>query len=110
MASLFTAANPAVLRLIKEVIRAGQRYDVPVSMCGEMAGDAMYTVLLLGLGLRTFSVSPPAIPEVKKIIRSVTMEQALEVARRVMSFDSEKEIVNYLRMETHKLLPEAYPD
>jgi len=110
VASLFTAANPAVLRLIKEVIRAGQRYDVPVSMCGEMAGDAMYTVLLLGLGLRTFSVSPPAIPEVKKIIRSVTMEQALEVARRVMSFDSEKEIVNYLRMETHKLLPEAYPD
>lgn len=110
VASLFTAANPAVLRLIKEVIRAGQRYDVPVSMCGEMAGDPLYTLLLLGLGLRTFSCTPPAIPEIKKVVRSVTMEQALEVARRVMNFDSEKEILNYLRVETHKLLPEAYPD
>jgi phosphotransferase system enzyme I (PtsI) len=110
VASLFTAANPAVLRLIKEVIRAGQRHDVPVTMCGEMAGDPLFTELLLGMGLRTFSCTPPAIPEIKKIIRSVTMEQALEVARRVLSFDSEKEIMNYLRMETHKLLPEAYPD
>ncbi len=110
VASMFTAANPAVLRLIKEVVRAGQRYDVPVSMCGEMAGDPLFTVLLLGMGLRAFSCTPPAIPEVKKVIRSVTMEQALEVARRVMNFDSEKEIINYLRMETHKLLPEAYPD
>jgi phosphotransferase system enzyme I (PtsI) len=75
-----------------------------------MAGDPLFTALLLGLGLRTFSCTPPAIPEIKKVIRSVTMEQALEVARRVMNFDSDKEIMNYLRMETHKLLPEAYLD
>jgi phosphoenolpyruvate-protein phosphotransferase (PTS system enzyme I) len=79
-------------------------------MCGEMAGDPLYTMLLLGLGLRTFSCTPPAIPEVKKLIRTITMEQAMEVARRVMSFDSDKEIINYLRMETHRLMPEAYPD
>jgi phosphotransferase system enzyme I (PtsI) len=110
VASLFSAANPAVLRLIQEVIRAGQRYDVPVSLCGEMAGDPHYTLLLLGLGLRTFSVSPPAIPEIKKIVRSVTLDQALQVARRVMTFDSDKEITNYLRAETRKLLPEAVSD
>jgi len=110
VASLFTAANPAVLKLIKDILRAGQRYNIPVSMCGEMAGDPKYTVLLLGLGLRTFSIAPPMIPEVKKIIRSVTMEQAMEVARRVMTLGSEAEIENYLRMEAHKLLPEAYPD
>jgi len=110
VASLFTPTNPAVLKLVKDILRAGQRHDIPVSMCGEMAGDPKYTLLLLGLGLRTFSISPPAIPEIKKIIRSVTMEQALEVARRVMGFDSEAEVSNYLRMETSKLLPEAFAD
>ncbi len=108
VASLFTAAHPAVLMLIKEIIRTGQRYDVPVSLCGEMAGDPQFTLLLLGLGLRTFSVAPPAIPEIKKVIRSVTMEQALQVARRVMSFDSDMEVTNYLRVETRRILPEAY--
>jgi phosphotransferase system enzyme I (PtsI) len=110
VASMFSATNPAVLRLIKEIIRAGQRYEVPVSLCGEMAGNPQYTLLLLGLGLRTFSCAPPAIPEIKKIIRSVTMEQAMDVARRVMSFDNDKEILNYLRVEMHKLMPEAYAE
>ncbi len=108
VASLFTAAHPSVLMLLKEVIRAGQRYDVPVSCCGEMAGDPQFTLLLLGLGLRIFSCAPPAIPNVKKIIRSVTLEQALQVARRVMSFDSDKEITNFLRVETRRVLPEAF--
>ena len=107
VASLFMPAHPAVLRLIKEVIRAGQRYGITVSLCGEMAGDPQFTMLLLGLGLRTFSCAPPAIPEIKKIIRSVTMEQALQVARRVMSFDSDKEITNFLRVETRRVLPGA---
>ncbi len=108
VASLFTAADPSVLRLLKEVLRAGQRFDVPVSCCGEMAGDVQFTLLLLGLGLRTFSCAPPAIPNLKKIIRSVTLEQALQVARRVMSFDSDKEILSFLRVETRRVLPEAY--
>jgi phosphotransferase system enzyme I (PtsI) len=81
-----------------------------VSLCGEMAGDPLYTILLLGLGLRIFSCAPQAIPEIKKIIRSVTMDHALRVARKVMSFDSDKEIINYLRAETRAVLPEAYPE
>ncbi len=107
VAPMFTVADPAVLRLIQEIIRAGQRHDVPVSLCGEMAGDPIYTILLLGLGLRSFSCSPPAIPEIKKIIRSVTMEQAVKVAQRVLSFDSDKEVVNFLRTETRRIVPEA---
>ena len=108
VASLFTAAHPAVLRLLKEVFRAGQRYDVPVNCCGEMAGDPQFTLLLLGLGLRVFSCAPPSIPNVKKIIRSVTMEQALQVSRRVMGFDTDKEITNFLRVETRRVMPEAF--
>ncbi len=110
VASLFTVAHPAVLRLIKGVIRAGQRHSVPVSLCGEMAGDPQFTLLLLGLGLKTFSCTPPAIPEIKKVIRSVTMEHAREVAQRVMSFDSDSETINFLRVETRNVLPEAYAD
>ncbi len=110
VASLFSVAHPAVLRLIKEVIRTGQRHDVSVSLCGEMAGDPVYVLPLLGMGLRVFSCTPPAIPEIKKVIRSATLEHARQVARRIMSFDSEKETVNYLRAELRKLLPEAYTD
>ncbi|MHC4562058.1 MAG: phosphoenolpyruvate--protein phosphotransferase [Planctomycetota bacterium] len=105
VASMFTVAHPSVLRLIKEVIRTGQRHAIPVSLCGEMAGDPLYTLLLLGLGLRTFSCSPPAIPEVKKMIRSVTMDHARQVARRVMGFDSDKQTVNYLQSEVRGILP-----
>jgi phosphotransferase system enzyme I (PtsI) len=110
VASLFTAADPSVLRLIRQVIRTGEQHEVPVSLCGEMAGDPLYTLLLLGLGLRTFSCAPAAIPEIKKVIRSVTMEQARRTARRVMQFDSDKEIINYLRAETRKILPQAYAE
>ena len=110
VASMFSVANPAVLRLIQEIIRTGQRHDIPVSLCGEMAGDPMYVLLLLGLGLRIFSCAPPAIPEVKKIIRSVTVAHAFHVAQKVMSFQLDIETINYLRRETRKVLPEAYTD
>jgi phosphotransferase system enzyme I (PtsI) len=108
VAGLFCPAHPAVLRLIRDVIRAGMRNSISVSVCGEMAGDPQYTLLLLGLGLNTFSMNGPDIPEVKKIIRSTTMEHAKQVARRVMSFDSERQVMHFLREETRKIIPEAF--
>jgi len=110
VASMFSPANPSVLRLVREVIRAGQRHDVPVSLCGEVAGDPMYALLLLGLGLRTFSCAPPAIPEIKKVIRSVTLGQAYQLSQRVAMFDTDKETINFLRAEIRRILPEAYTD
>ncbi|HSU68953.1 MAG TPA: phosphoenolpyruvate--protein phosphotransferase [Tepidisphaeraceae bacterium] len=108
VAGLFCPAHPAVLKLIRDTIRAGNRNGVSVSVCGEMAGDPLYTLLLLGLGLNTFSMNGPDVPEVKKIIRSTTMEQARQVARRVMSFDSERQVMHFLREETRKIIPEAF--
>jgi phosphoenolpyruvate-protein phosphotransferase (PTS system enzyme I) len=110
IAPLFTAAHPAVLRLIREVIRTGEQYQLPVSLCGEIAGDPEYVLLLLGLGLRRFSCTPLAIPEIKQVIRSVTIPQALEVAREVSRFDSDTEISNFLRTVTRKVIPEVYGD
>ncbi|MFN4243859.1 MAG: phosphoenolpyruvate--protein phosphotransferase [Tepidisphaerales bacterium] len=108
VAGLFSPAHPAVLTLIRDTIRAGARNHISVSVCGEMAGEPLYTLLLLGLGLNTFSMNGPDIPEVKKVIRSTTLEHAKSVARRVMSFDSERQVMHFLREETRKIIPEAF--
>ncbi len=108
VAGLYCPAHPAVLALIRDVIRAGARNSISVSVCGEMAGEPLYTLLLLGLGLNIFSMNGPDVPEVKKIIRSTTMEQARNVARKVMSFDSERQVMHYLREETRKIIPEVF--
>jgi phosphoenolpyruvate-protein phosphotransferase (PTS system enzyme I) len=108
VAGLFCPAHPAVLSLVRDVIRAGARNNVSVSVCGEMAGEPMYTLLLLGLGLNIFSMNGPDVPEVKKVIRSVTTEHARMVARKVMSFDSERQVMHFLREETRKIVPEAF--
>ena len=107
VAGLYCPANPAILMLLRDVIRSGVRNNISVSICGEMAGEPLYTLLLLGLGLNTFSMNGPDIPEVKKIIRSTTMEHAKQVARKVMSFDSERQVMHYLREEIRKIDPEA---
>ena len=108
VAGLFCPAHPAVLTLIRDVIRAAVRGGIGCSVCGEMAGEPLYTLLLLGLGLTTFSMNGPDIPEVKKIIRSTTIEHARFVARKVMSFDSERQVMHFLREETRKIIPEAF--
>jgi phosphotransferase system enzyme I (PtsI) len=108
VAGLYTGAHPAVLRLIREVIRAGNRANISVSLCGELGGDIEFTILLIGMGLKTLSISPNAVPEVKKIIRSINMADATKIARRVMSFENTQQIAGYLKDETRKVIPEAY--
>ena len=108
VAGLFNPAHPAVLMLIRDVIRAGNRASISVSVCGEMAGEPLYALLLLGLGLTCFSMNAPDVPEIKKIIRSTTITHARNVARTVMGFDSERQVMHYLREETRKLVPEAF--
>ncbi len=103
VAQLYTPADPSILRLIRGVIREGARAGVPVSLCGEMAGDPLFTILLTGMGLRTLSMAANNIPRVKKIIRSISLADAERVKRRVLSFETEREVLNYLRDETRKV-------
>ena len=72
---LYDPLHPAVLRLIKQTIEAGAKFNKPVSLCGEMASDALYTRLLLGMGLKIFSMDPQAIPEIKHIVRNSAIDQ-----------------------------------
>ena len=108
VAGLYCPAHPAVLMLIRDIIRAANRHGIRVSVCGEMAGEPLYTLLLLGMGLNDFSMSGPDVPEVKKVIRSTTTEHARQVARKVLGFDSERQVMHYLREELRKIIPEAY--
>ena len=73
VADLYDPTNPAVLSVIKEVINSCKKSKVDVSVCGEMAGEKMYTKLLLGLGLRSFSMHPQVIPEIKNIIMNTNV-------------------------------------
>ena len=107
VANLYSAANPAVLQLIKATVRVARRRNVLVSLCGEIAGEPMYTMLLLGLGLRSLSLVPTQIPLMKKVIRSVTIQQCERIARKVGTFDSERQVVNYLRKELQNIDPES---
>ena len=106
---LYNAADPAVLKLISMTVQAGLRKSVPVSLCGQMSGNPTYTMLLLGMGLRQLSMTPSAIYEVKKVCRSVTIEQCEAVARRAMSMENARTIESFLRGELKRHVPELGP-
>jgi phosphotransferase system enzyme I (PtsI) len=97
-----------VLRLIRTVIQDAHKAQIDLSVCGEMASEPEYIMLLLGMGVRTISLTPPMIPEIKQIIRSVTMEDCNNVVRKVLAMNSEGQIASFLRDATRKILPEAF--
>lgn len=108
VASLYQPAHPAVLRLIRGVIEAGYQHGVEVSMCGEMSGEVLYTIPLVGLGLRTFSISPGSIPEVKKVLRSVSLRESRKVVERVFEFAEASETDEYLRDKASRIIPQLF--
>jgi phosphotransferase system enzyme I (PtsI) len=72
-----------------------------------MSGEPIYTMLLLGMGLRQMSVTPHNIPEIKKIIRSVTLAEAVQVAQVALAMETARDVTNYLREQTRRILPEV---
>jgi phosphotransferase system enzyme I (PtsI) len=84
VAHLYDPLHPAVLRLIQFAIEAAERRQIPIAVCGEMAGDPRYAALLLGLGLRELSMAPQSIPRVKQRIRNLDMVAASRRARAIM--------------------------
>ena len=72
-----------------------------------MSGDPIYAILLLGLGLRQLSMTPQNIPEIKKIIRSINIEEAKQIAQEAMRFETARDVNNYLREQTRRVLPEV---
>jgi len=108
VSTLYSSVDPAVLRLMRTVIQDAHKAQIELSVCGEMASEPEYVMLLLGMGVRVFSLAPPMIPEIKQIIRSVKIEDCNSVARKVLTMNSERQISSYLRNATRKILPEAF--
>ncbi|MDZ7374419.1 MAG: phosphoenolpyruvate--protein phosphotransferase [candidate division KSB1 bacterium] len=106
IAEMYRSFDPAVLRLIKETIEKGHRSGVWVGMCGEMAGDPLATLLLLGLGLDEFSVSPVMLLEIKRMIRSVTFAEAEQVARWAMELATAQEVEEFLSEVVRRRFPD----
>ena len=108
VSTLYSAADPAVLRLMRTVIQDAYKAQIDLCVCGEMASEPEFVMILLGLGVRTLSLSAPMIPEVKQVIRSVTLEDCNILTRKVLGMNSERQISNYLRNAARKILPEAF--
>jgi phosphotransferase system enzyme I (PtsI) len=105
---LYDTLHPAILRLIRQVINVGQAGGVSVSMCGEMAGDPVNIPILLGLGLDELSMNALSIPMVKKLIRSVKMDECLELTQMVFQMRGAREIRKLIEDWIRDRFPKDY--
>jgi phosphotransferase system enzyme I (PtsI) len=106
IAPLFQPFHPAVVRTLRHIVEAGHRKNVWVGVCGEMAGDPLATVFLVGIGVDELSVIPPVLPEIKKIIRSIKLKDAKRVADKVCALHTEREIRAFLSSIIKNKVPE----
>ena len=105
---LYDTLHPAVLRLIRQVVNAGQAYGVNVGMCGEMAGDPINIPILVGLGIDELSMNALSIPIVKKLIRSISYEDCLELTHQAFQMQSAQGIHDFLEKWIFDRFPGDY--
>ena len=98
ISDLYNPYHISFLRLLVNVIRVAGKKNIPVGICGEIASDTNFTIFLVGLGLREFSVSLPLITKVKKIIQVIEISQAKKLAKEVMKLAEEEK---YLEIESY---------
>ncbi|MEO7985004.1 MAG: phosphoenolpyruvate--protein phosphotransferase [Gemmatimonadales bacterium] len=97
LANRFTPHHPSIVRQLRNVLEIGRAANIPVSVCGEMASEALSAVLLIGLGYDRLSVSPPALPLVKWVVRTVPDSAARQAAESALSARSAEEVSEALR-------------
>ncbi len=105
---LYEPLHPAVLRIIRWVVQAGHQAGIPVAICGEMAADPTYALVLLGLGLDEFSMTPVSIPRVKKLFRMSSFEETRLFVEQLFQFPTISEIKYFVRNWMAKRFPEDF--
>lgn len=105
VASLYQPAHPAILRMLVRSLEAGQAAGIEVTICGEMASDPQFIPLLIGLGFRHLSVSPTAIPEVKRVVRSIEVHRSRELAATCLGLSQTSRITAELRKWAVESMP-----
>jgi phosphoenolpyruvate-protein phosphotransferase (PTS system enzyme I) len=108
----YRESHPVILRLIRDTVRAANRFKIPVSLCGEMAANPMLAPLLVGLGLRELSASPVFIPDLRMAIRATTLDEAESLARLALEQPDSQSVITLASQWTREHLPElaAYFD
>lgn len=103
VATLYDPADPAIVKMLALSIRSANQAGIPVNVCGQMSGSTLYTMLLLGLGLRQMSVAPASLPAIKKFVRKVAMSHCEAVANRALELDNARDLREFLKDELRKI-------
>ncbi len=106
IAYLYEPTHPAVLRLIKSVVESGHQQGIWVGICGEMAAEPALALILLGMGLDEFSMGAAALPEIKRIIRSVTFKEARKLVKQILTLSTAQEVEECARKALLKMAPD----
>ena len=106
IAYLYEPAHPAVLRLIRQIIEVAHQHRLWVGMCGEMAGEPALALILLGMGLDSFSTSPVQVPRIKQVIRAVPTFRAKEVVKEALRLSTGKEVEQFAQARLRELVGE----
>jgi phosphotransferase system enzyme I (PtsI) len=105
---LYKPLHPAVLRIIRWVVQSAHQAGIPVAICGEMAAEPAYAIVLLGLGLDEFSMNPVSIPKVKKALRMSSFEESRLLVEELFQFSTASEIESHVRKWTVERFPEDF--
>jgi phosphotransferase system enzyme I (PtsI) len=103
---LYDPFHPAILRQIKRTVKAAKQQRIPVGICGELPEDPLFTILLIGLGLDTISVNPFRVPEIKRLIRSITYDQAKSLVVSAWRYSTGSEIRRAVGRQAARKFPE----
>jgi phosphotransferase system enzyme I (PtsI) len=103
---LYQHLHPSIIRFLKQVVAAANKNDIPTAICGEMCADPLAAVVLLGLGIDEFSCSPNSMPEVKRIVRSVTYDECKTLVKRILHYSTTEKIEAHVKA----FLKERIPD
>ena len=105
---LYEPLHPAILRIIRGVVQSAHQVGIPVAICGEMAAEPAYSLVLLGLGLDEFSMNPVAIPKVKKVLRMSRFEETQSLVEQIFQFPTASEIEGHVRNWMAERFPEDF--
>ena len=93
---LYEPGHPAIIRLIKSTIEGAEKSGITVNVCGEMAGEALYVPVLIGLGIRRLSMNPVSIPQIKELIRNLEIEECKKIVEKIFKMEKSTLIKEYL--------------
>jgi len=108
VAEYYNALHPAILTLIHQIADAGRRHNKPVTVCGEMAADPLHAAVLLGLGIRSFSMEPFSLPILKETLRAASVKELEPVVLKALALPDAKGVAEWLLERLSLQIPEGF--